>query len=355
MPPPQVWPESRPGSVLRTALYVLSRASLLVGTRPGSVRIERLSGALTNASYKVSADDGAYVLRLAGSGTSEYVDRASEEHNARIAAGVGVNAEVLYFDAADGTMLSRFVESRPLDEGGMLGRDRGTLVRATLALRRVHDQGRVFRSRFDAFEAMDRYLVLLSGLGASVPALYQELARKARAVRRVLEESRVGLVPCHNDPWPGNFLDTGGRVYVIDWEYSGMNDPMWDLGDLSVEAGLGPEQDRAMLAAYYGGAVSPMLRSRLVLYKAVSDLHWALWALVQDASRNAAEDFRAYALNRLERCKARMQSPGFGRHLDAVRVEHRHRPYRAAPEQAGGVRSHPADLREGQPASATGR
>ena len=342
--------------MLRTALYVLSRASLLVGTTHGSVRIERLSGALTNASYKVVSDSGAYVLRLAGAGTSDYVDRASEEHNARIAAGIGVNAEVLYFDAANGTMLSRFVESRPMEGGGGMGR--AGLVRATLALRSVHEQGRVFRSRFDAFEAMDRYLVLLRGLGATVPAAYRELMREARAVRRVLEASPVRLVPCHNDPWPGNFLDTGGRVYVIDWEYSGMNDPMWDLGDLSVEAGLGPEQDRAMLTAYYGGPVSPLLRSRLVLYKAVSDLHWALWALVQDANHNAAEDFRAYAMNRLERCKARMQSPGFGRHLDAVRPERLpRRPYRAGPEQAGGggPRPHPEDLREGRPVPATGR
>lgn len=136
-----------------------------------------------------------------------------------------------------------------MDEGGSLGRERGALVRATLALQRVHGQGRTFASRFDAFAAMDRYLVLLKGLGASVPAVYRGLARKARTVRWALEESPARLVPCHNDPWPGNFLDTGGQVYVVDWEYSGMNDPMWDLGELSVEAGLGPEQDRTMLAA----------------------------------------------------------------------------------------------------------
>lgn len=118
MLPPQVWSESGPRSVLGTVSSVLSRASLLVGGRSGDIRVERLSGALTNASYKVTTDGGVYVLRLAGAGTSEYVDRVSEEHNARIAAGVGVNAEVLYFDARDGTMLTRFVEGRSMDEGG---------------------------------------------------------------------------------------------------------------------------------------------------------------------------------------------------------------------------------------------
>ena len=324
---------------------------------PADLRVERLSGALTNASYKVTTDGGVYVLRLAGVGTSEFVDRASEEHNARVAAGVGINAEVLYFDARDGTMLSRFVEGRSMAVSGRLSRERGVLVRATLALRRVHDQGRSFESRFDAFSAMERYLVLLRGLGASVPAVYHELARGARTVRRALEESPARLVPCHNDPWPGNFLDTGGRVYVLDWEYSGMNDPMWDLGDLSVEAGLGPEKDREMLAAYYGGPVSPMLRSRLVLYKAMSDLHWALWALVQHANHNAAENFLAYAMNRLARCKARMESPGFNRHLDVVRAKHRQHPsrcpsYRTGPEQIGSPRPYPGDFRGEQTGTA---
>ena len=358
MLPPQVWSGSGPGSVLRTASLVLSRASLFVDGRPGDVRVKRLSGALTNASYKVMAGGEAYVLRLAGAGTSGFVDRVSEEHNARIAASVGVNAEVLYFDAADGTMLSRFVESRSMDDGSMLGRERGALVRATMALRRVHDQGRAFKSRFDAFAAMDRYLILMRGLGASVPAAYHELVREARAVRLVLEGLPVRLVPCHNDPWPGNFLQAGRRVYVIDWEYSGMNDPMWDLGDLSVEAGLGPAQDRAMLAAYYGGSVSPMLRSRLVLYKAISDLHWALWALVQHANHNAAEDFLAYALRRLERCKTRMQSPDFGRHLAAVRFQRRRslpgRPHDAGPERALPRLRPGEDLRDEQSISATG-
>ncbi len=126
------------------------------------------------------------------------------------------------------------------------------------------------------------------------------------------------LAPCHNDPWPGNLLDTGECVYVIDWEYSGMNDPVWDLADLSVEAGLGLEQEWAMLEVYRGGPVPPALYSRLELYKAMSDLHWALWGFVQHANENPAEDFRAYALERLERCKRRVGSPDFGRHLGVV-------------------------------------
>ena len=82
-------------------------------------------------------------------------------------------------------------------------------------------------------------------------------------MRLALEVSPAAIVPCHNDPWPANLLDADGRIYLIDWEYSGMNDPMWDLADLSVEAGFGPEQDRTMMEVYYGARLSPELYSRL--------------------------------------------------------------------------------------------
>ena len=82
-----------------------------------------------------------------------------------------------------------------------------------------------------------------------------------------------------------------------------MNDPMWDLADLSVEAGFGPEQDRAMMEAYYGTGLSPALYSRLEVYKAMSDLHWSVWGFVQHAKGNPAEDFWSYGLERLGRSK----------------------------------------------------
>ncbi len=167
---------------------------------------------------------------------------------------------------------------------------------------------------------IDGYVDLLHRLRMPLPEDYYEVGREAEAVRRALEASPMPLVPCHNDPWPGNLLDTGGNIYIIDWEYSGMNDPVWDLGDLSVEAGFGPEQDQAMMEAYYGGPAPAALYSRLALYKTMSDLHWSLWALVQHANDNPADDFRTYAAARLERCKVRMGGADFGLHLATART-----------------------------------
>ena len=298
----------------------LARVPFFGNVQQKGLKIKRLGGGLTNVSYKVTTGGAAYVLRLAGDGTGEYIDRKAEEHNARVAAEAGVNAEVIFFDATDGTMVTRFVEGISMNAGDGFGRDSGAPVRVARALKQVHSLGRVFRSRFDVFAAIDGYLDLVRGWRMPLPEDYYEVGRRARAVRLALEASPAALVPCHNDPWPGNLLDADGRIYLIDWEYSGMNDPMWDLADLSVEAGFGPEQDRAMMEAYYGTGLSPALYSLLEVYKAMSDLHWSLWGFVQHAKGNPADDFWSYALERLERSKARMGGADFGRHLSVVRT-----------------------------------
>jgi thiamine kinase-like enzyme len=165
---------------------------------------------------------------------------------------------------------------------------------------------------------IDEYLAILGRKEAPLPEGYHDVKREAEAVRRALGMRPLPLRPCHCDPLAENFLDTGERVYVIDWEYSGNNDPMWDLGDLSVEAAFSQEQDETLLMAYFNGSPPAADRGRMVLYKAMCDLLWTLWGIIQHANRNPADDFWAYAVNRFERCKTLMSQKSFGRHLQAV-------------------------------------
>ena len=109
-------------------------------------------------------------------------------------------------------------------------------------------------------------------------------------------------------------------VTIVDWEYSGMNDPLWDLGDLSVEAGFGPAEDREMLEAWCGGPPTPAQAGRMILHKAMCDLLWTLWGLIQHGNGNPAEDFWAYATGRFDRCRALMATPDFADALKAVRA-----------------------------------
>ena len=138
-------------------------------------------------------------------------------------------------------------------------------------------------------------------------------------IRTALSRHPAPLVACHCDPLCENFLDTGERMWIVDWEYSGMNDPMWDLGDLAVEGKFGERQEEEMIRAYFGGEPRPAERGRIVIYKAMCDLLWTLWGLIQLASGNPAEDFRAYADGRFARCRKLMQTRDFSRHVEAVR------------------------------------
>ena len=291
-----------------------ARIPLFAGRSPDAV--ERLGG-LTNLVYRVGLDGRDYLLRIAGEGTEAYIDRSVEAHNARVAADAGVSADVLFFDEADGLMLADYIPDAATMNAERF-QDIGACRRAALAFRQMHQCGKDFRTVFDVFEKMDEYLALLAELKAPVPEGYEDVKREADAVRKALAARPAKLVPCHCDPLAENFLDTGERMWIVDWEYSGNNDPMWDLGDLSVEAGFGPAQDEAMMFAYFDGPPPADQLGRMVLYKAMCDLLWTLWGVIQHANGNPVEDFWAYAVGRFERCRKLMAEPGFAGHIEAV-------------------------------------
>ncbi|HEX5077929.1 MAG TPA: phosphotransferase [Geminicoccaceae bacterium] len=296
----------------------LARIPAFAGTTMDRPMIERIGG-LTNRNYKISIGPESYVLRLAGAGTSEYIDRAAEAHNARVAAAAGVNAEVLHFDVGDGTLLARYVgDSLTMSEAAF--KDLARVERAARTFRRMHRFPQSFSGRFDVFAQIDEYLALLRRNNARIPDGYDALQKEADAARRVLAERPAALAPCHNDPLAENFLDAPQRMYLVDWEYAGMNDPMWDLGDLSVEANFGPEQDEALLRAYFEGPAPAEQRGRMVLAKGLCDLVWTLWGLLQVMNDNPADDFWVYALTRFERCKRLLASDEFAAAIAAVRT-----------------------------------
>src|SRR5215470_9040722 len=296
------------------ALTVLGRIPLLATVPPAAIAVERLAG-LTNRNYKITTPTDRYVLRIPGEKTGDYINRTVEGHNARAAAAAGVNAEVLFFDDSDGLMLCRFLDGCITMSPALFRSRAGAPARGAEALRRMHRSGQTFQFRFELFGMIDEYLKLLAKLGAALPEGYHAVVGEAGTVRDALDRHPAALAPCHCDPLSENFLDDGTRMWVVDWEYSGMNDPIWDLGDMSVEAGLEEDGDRAMMAAYCDGPVPPALWGRMMIYKAMCDLLWTLWGLIQHANKNPVDDFWAYALRRFERCKALMGSPEFGAHL----------------------------------------
>lgn len=294
----------------RQALDAIAKIPLLAG-HDGPV--ERLGG-LTNLVFRV----GAWCLRVPGRGTEEYIDRANEAVAAREAARVGVGPEVFHADAASGLMVTRFIPGATTMTPGGFKAIPGAPARAGEAFRRLHDSGAVFPARFELFAMIDDYLAVLSTKDVALPDGYHEGLREAETVRAALAAHPLPVVACHCDPLCENFLDTGDRMWIVDWEYSGMNDPMWDLGDLAVEAEFDGEQEEAMIRAYFGGVPKPAERGRIVIYKAMCDLLWTLWGLIQLANGNPAADFRAYADGRFARCRALMADPVFAASVAVV-------------------------------------
>ncbi|MEM8686469.1 MAG: choline kinase family protein [Pseudomonadota bacterium] len=281
------------------------------------VSIDRLGG-LTNLVFRVSDGSSAWCLRLPGAGTEEYINRADEAQAAREAAKAGVSPDVIYADAGSGVMVTRFIDGAVTMTPEAFGVRTGSPGRAAEAFKKLHSSGAKFNFRFELFSMIDEYLGILSGKTVDLPDGYHDVLGEAEAVRAALQAHPLPSAACHCDPLCENFLDTGARMWIVDWEYSGMNDPMWDLGDLSVEGGFSPEQDEEMIQAYFGGEPRADERGRIIIYKAMCDLLWTLWGLIQHANDNPADDFWAYSVGRFERCKALMASPDFARHVAAV-------------------------------------
>ncbi len=271
-------------------------------------------GGLTNLVFQV----GDYCLRVPGKGTEEYINRANEAVAAREAAKAVVSPEVLHFDEK-GVMVTRFIDGAQTMSPAAFKLNEGAPARAGAAFRRLHTSGAVFPFRFYLFAMIDDYLNVLSTKDVELPPGYHDVLGEAEDIRTALARHPAPLVACHCDPLCENFLDTGERMWIVDWEYSGMNDPMWDLGDLAVEGKFDERQEEEMLHAYFGGEARPADRGRMVVYKAMCDLLWTLWGLIQLASGNPADDFRAYAEGRFARCRKLMQTGDFGRLLEAVR------------------------------------
>lgn len=281
--------------------------------------IVRLGG-LTNLVHRVDLPDQSVVVRIPGENTEEYIDRAVEKHNAEAAARAGVSAEVLFADAVSGVMITLAIEGIETMTPDFFGSRKGAPGRAGAVLAKLHASGETFQFRFELFSMIEDYLKVLSTKDVDLPEGYQDVVSAAMPVGDVLADANPPLAPCHCDPLCENFLDDGSRMWIVDWEYSGMNDPLWDLGDLSVESGMNAAQDAEMLQAYFGRTPTPAEAGRVVIYKAMCDLLWTLWGLIQLADKNPAEDFWAYATGRFNRCKALMQEPSFNAHVAAVRA-----------------------------------
>ena len=302
-----------------TVLSALSNAPGYETIKAKECKITHLGG-LTNLVHLVETKDANIIVRIPGEGTENYINRATELTNATAAWRAGISAEVIWADVKTGMMISRAIDGIETMTPTLFRTRSGSPMRAGKALAKLHNSGETFDFRFELFTMIEDYLKVLSTKDVNLPDGYHDIVKAANPVKEVLDANPIPLTPCHCDPLCENFLDDGKNMWIVDWEYSGMNDPLWDLGDLSVEAGMDDIQEAELLSAYFGAEPTAAQKGRVVIYKAMCDLLWTLWGLIQLADGNLADDFWVYATERFERCKALMQKTGFDEHVAAVKV-----------------------------------
>jgi thiamine kinase-like enzyme len=262
---------------------------------PGrEARIEALSGGITNRNFKVEVDGERYVLRIGGRDTELLgIDRYNEHEASIAAARLGLAPEVLRYQS--GYLVTRFIdgETARID----------SVEEVAEMLRRFHGSKRI-GGRFDAFRVVEAYRATAIEHGVPVPADYEAAHEIARKIERLREG--VPQRPCHNDLLAANFINDGSRLWIVDWEYAGMGDPYFDLGNFAVNNGLGEDAEARFLAAYGADDLDGY-----VLMRFMSDFREAMWGVVQQALSELDVDFKAYADEHFERLARTAGEPRF--------------------------------------------
>jgi thiamine kinase-like enzyme len=273
-----------------------------------------LSGGITNRNFliTVAGRPDRYVIRLAGNDTHLLGISREVEHAATVAAaGVGVGPEVTAFIRPEGYLVTRFIEGSPVSDEAVHRPE--TLARVGEALRRIHD-GPPIPGLFIPFRIVEAYRALAAARGVAIPPEYELAMAFARRIELAFLANPVELRPCHNDLLNANFIDDGSRIRIVDWEYAGMGDPFFDLGNFSVNHGLTSDEDAEVLLAYEREVRRERL-ARLTLMRTMSDFREAMWGVLQQGISTLDVDFVAYAGEHFERLLANATTPAFERAL----------------------------------------
>ncbi|HEY4411708.1 MAG TPA: choline kinase family protein, partial [Gaiellaceae bacterium] len=270
--------------------------------------IEPLIGGLTNTNYKVTTAFGCYVVRISGKDTSLLaIDRENEVHNTVAAAETGVGAPFVAALPEHDALVLGFLEGEVMDADKMRRGDR--LAAAADACRRLHG-GRRFLHDFDMFEIQPRYLAIVRERGFRLPERYQAFEPQIREVERAMRVRPEPTVPCNNDLLAENFIDVDGEMRLIDYEYSGNNEPSFELGNVWSESNLSLAQLDELVARYYGRPLRNKV-ARARLWGLMSKYGWTLWGSIQAGISDLDFDFWGWAMEKYERAVEELDGPRF--------------------------------------------
>lgn len=252
----------------------------------GRTNLVELSGGLTNRNIKVETDHGDYVARISSNESGLLsIDRNNEFNNSKIAAEAGIGAPVYDYKAELGLLVIGFLPGKTFDGVDVAN----NALRIAESVKKLHS-AKPFLLDFDMFQIQQRYLDLVIDRGFRLPEGYLEFAKVKEDLQRALRQTDSGKVPCNNDLLPANFIDDGQMIWLIDYEYSGNNDPCFELGNIWSESGQDIEVLHQLIRGYYGSDRSDKF-ARAWLFATLAKYGWTLWASIQNSISEIDFDF----------------------------------------------------------------
>jgi thiamine kinase-like enzyme len=270
-----------------------------------------LEGGITNRNYRVRFGGRDCIVRLPGKDTGLLgIDREAERAATAAAAALGIGPAVIGFEPERGCLVTAFIEGRPVPPEEL----RTRVAEVGAALRAIH-AGPPLPATFSPLERTERYERTARERGGTIPAVYPEVRAAAGAIAAVLDGEPV---PCHNDLLTANFLDDGARLRILDWEYAGMGNRFFDLGNFAGHHDLGPDEEAALLAAYFGESTAARLAA-VRLMRLMSAFWEGMWGVIQATCSELDFDFTGYAEKQLAKVRTSLADPGFPGWLEDAR------------------------------------
>lgn len=269
-----------------------------MGIEESLVKKVQPGGGMTNSNFYVETEKEGYMLRIPGAGTDQMVNRRWEQQNSSLGEHLGINVPTVYFDSLSGVKISRYI-SGARTMNGKTARMVPTMRKTVRTLQRLHRSGLTMENTFDVTKEYENYKKQAEEVHPAYYAGFEEMDRWFYHLADRLRGLGTDRCTCHNDLVPENFIeDEQGRQYLIDWEYAGMNDPMWDLAAHLLESGFTREEEELFLAYYFEGTPHDTFREKIAIYKMMQDILWSIWTVLKEAK---GEMFGTYGRDRLNR------------------------------------------------------
>ena len=271
---------------------IKEKISSLLSEEEEVLSVEQLGG-MTNQNYLVKTTNKQYIVKFFGKGTEKLINRQDEKYNLELLKDLDLDVKNYLFDIEAGIKVNEYIESAiTLDSTSI----KTKFDKIAPILQTIHASGKELRGEFAPFEEIKKYESLIE---ETIPyANYEAVREEVFSLEKRLADLGVDRKSCHIDLVPENFIESPqGRLYLIDWEYSSMNDPMWDLAALFLESEFTPQEEEDFLS-HYESEQTPVSREKIAIYKILQDAIWSLWTVYKEEQ---CADFGDYGVSRYQR------------------------------------------------------